>query len=119
MSKSAPRDLCWQVKLVHDKETGGNYMITARDMKDAKDFLIATGGELPDPDTVTAYAKEYLNSAWNGWKELNWPVWGLFRNWNTYAPKVKKSKDRQCQIHGLTYGGNFCPRCYAPVKEEQ
>jgi hypothetical protein len=112
----APRRMCWIAKLAHDKETGGDYMITKRDMGEAKDLLTANGGEEVDADRITAHMETYLDATWEGWKGLNWPLWGLFRNWNTYAPKVKKSKDRQCQIHGITYSGNFCPKCYAPVE---
>ena len=114
MSKSAPRDLCWIAKQLHDKELGGDYRITSRDMKEAKDFLIAGGGEIPDPDTVVTFAKNFFQSTFHGWHEQNFPLWGLFRNWNTFAPKQSRPrlKVKKCQIHGLEYDSPFCPQCF-------
>jgi len=88
-------------------------------MKEAKDFLIASGGEIPDPDMVVAYAKSYFNSNFQGWQEQNYPIWGLWRNWNTFAPRHSKHLKKRCAIHEVEdYDTGFCPKCVEPVKEE-
>lgn len=120
MSRSVPYELCLICKQAHDKEIGGEYRITSRDMKEAKDFLIAGGGEIPDPDTLISFGKNYFNSTFQGWREQNYPLWGLFRNWNAFAPKqsrpVKEKKQitlpircSECQTeHEST---KLCPTC--------
>jgi len=125
MSKSIPRDICWTARELHDREFGGQYWITARDMKEAKDFLVANGGEIPDPDTIISFAKNYFSSNFQGWQEQNYPLWGLWRNWNSFAPKQarpKKAKPNKtivmirCSDCGSEHNSDtVCPKCFEPV----
>ena len=119
MSKSPPRDLCWTAKLTHDKELGGSYRITDRDMVEAKRFLIAGGGEMPDPDTLVSYMKKYLERDYVGWREQNYPLSCFFRNWNAFAPKKKRKAEpmKFCDIHEVGYHGERCPKCFTPVEQ--
>ena len=121
MSHSAPYDLCAMITPSHPLK---GYRITGRDLKEAKDFLIAGGGEMPDPDTVVSYAKNYFASTFEAWRDQNYPLWGLFRNWNAFAPKPEKTRPRaaamiSCPDHpDQVYAVNEkCPKCYQPVKE--
>lgn len=93
-------------------------MITGRDLKEAKEFLEACG-QMPSPDSIVTHVKSFCKSDFGGWKTLNYPLWALFRNWNTYNQKEKKElkPKRKCEIHGIDHEGIFCPKCFAPVSE--
>lgn len=115
MSRSKPRDLCWACKVQWEQERRGEeYLITGRDMKEAKEFLEACG-ELPSPDSIVSHVRQFCRSDFGGWKTLNYPLWALFRNWNTYNPPPAKAKTTamvECDVHGVGYPiGGECPEC--------
>lgn len=109
MNKSYPYHLCQIFKLTRENspQYEGKYIITARDLAFAKDFLLASG-EPPDDDEIISQTKQYLTeTGYNDWlKSEKHPAWELWRNWNKYTPPVRvktrlKVKCYECEDRGI------------------
>ena len=109
MTRSKPYDLSFKCKCQWEQERfGEEYMITGRDLKEAKELLDASG-TMPSNDSSVGHVKQFCKSDFGGWKTLNYPLWALFRNWNTYNPPFVKEKREiiiGCSMCGQEHGMN-------------
>ena len=88
--------MCWIAKVAHDRELGGDYMITTLDMKFAKEFLEANGGVLPDNDTINSHASKYFKNTFEGYAQMNWPLTNIWKHWNSFSTRTVKVKIWTC-----------------------
>ena len=122
MSKSLPYDLCWLLKTCwdeHPKNAGRQYRITGQDLREAKLFLSADD-TMPEQADVKARIARYLASDFEGWKQHDWPLWGLLKHWNTYSPPrvmVTAGRRQTCYRCGGDHRGDVCPES-KPASEE-
>ena len=93
MSRSHPRDLCWAFKTLweaHPKNKGRLYGITGRDMRAAKELVDANDWQELLVELEPRFAR-FMASDFSGWKDANYPAWGLFTQWNRYMGPVSTS----------------------------
>jgi hypothetical protein len=91
MTKSKPFDLITIFKQLweaHPRNIGRIYGRVKRDFSAAKDLI-----DLNDWDELLAEIeprfKLFMESNFDGWKEANYPAYGLFTQWNRYIPKAR------------------------------
>ena len=109
MSRSKPFDLVnFIFKPVWESVYKESYRGTSRDLKEAKEFLMMNENIFDEIPEFQEHAVEYLKSKFDGWIEQRHPCWGFLRNYNAYAPKIKKvSNQKSCQ---------YCHSLFDPMK---
>jgi hypothetical protein len=94
-------DLCLVYKTVYERTRKRDYTIGGRDMREAKTLLELNSDV--EPDKVESYALEYFKGKNDFWKAKEFPAYGLFMQFNEYAPKkVVSGKPRSVVIECST-----------------
>ena len=109
MPSSKPFQLCWLLKTLweaHPKNRGRECSMTGRDRKEAKDWL-ELNVDLPSEDDACGRMGRYLQDEFDGWKQQDWPIWGLLRHWGRYAPPRVRIRAEARQFNPSV----FCSRC--------
>lgn len=104
----------------HSRNTGRVYGITEHDQTSAKVFLDANEFSEILSELAPRF-NLYMSSQFDGWREQNYPAWGLWTQWNRYLPPVQAQKrvqmiecnacnkvhpaTDQCRIEDITEGG--------------
>jgi hypothetical protein len=101
MGRSKPFDLCQIFKQLweaHPRNKGRIFGPTGRDLKAAKELC-----DLNEWDELLSEIeprfKLFMDSDFAGWKEANYPAWGLFTQWNRYLPKAQRREVNRPRIH--------------------
>lgn len=80
--------------------------MTGRDKREAKEWL-EVNLDLPSEAEARDRMGRYLQDEFDGWKQHDWPIWGLLRHWGRYAaPRVRPERIRT-EFNPTV----FCSRC--------
>lgn len=88
----------------HVNNEGRTYGGTSRDLGEAKLWLQVNDWEPGDIGELTERFGRFMESTFDGWKELDYPIWAFLKHYGRYAaPRQEKQVIRKST--------RYCPDC--------
>jgi len=94
MAGSRPYQLVQTIKALwtsHEKNQGRSYGGTSRDLREAKEWLQVNEWEEGDISELSPRFDRFMRSDFEGWKEMDYPIWAFLKHYGRYAePRIAK-----------------------------